>query len=142
MDNGQPLEERLPYPTRCMYFSDGSSVEEFIIPEEDREIALEQLYPFSPVPKLTDVVYDLHADKTFVVKDFRVTREHGMNYLVSPYYPESGGTVIDWMDEEWGKGESEDEEDDFLELEDSNEYDDPDELDKLDDDSDADELAF
>ena len=48
-------------------------VEEFIIPEEDREIVLEQLYPFSPIPKLTDVLYDLHADKTFVVKDFRVT---------------------------------------------------------------------
>ncbi len=99
MDNETPLEERLPYPTRPMYFPDGTSVEEFIIPDEDKEIVLQQLYPFSPVPKLTDEMYDLHADKTFIVKDFRVTWEHGMNYLVSPYYPESGGTVIDWMDE-------------------------------------------
>jgi hypothetical protein len=142
MDNEQPIEERLPYPTRPLYFSDGSSVDEFIIPEEDREIILGQLYPFSPVPKLTDVVYDLHADKTFVVREYRVTWEHGMNYLVSPYYPESGGTVIDWVDEKWGKGEGEDEEDDFLEFEDSDEYDDLDELDKLDDDSDSDELPF
>jgi hypothetical protein len=44
-------------------------------------------------------VEDLHAGKKFLIKDFRVTWEHGMNYLVSPYYPESGGTVIDWMDE-------------------------------------------
>jgi hypothetical protein len=41
------LDEKLPYPTKPMYFADGSSVEEFIIPEEDREIVLEQLYPFS-----------------------------------------------------------------------------------------------
>ena len=95
-----PIEARLPYPTKPMLFRDGTSVEEFIIPEEDKEIVLEQLYPFSPIPGMNDVIYDLHADKTFIVKEFRVTWEHGMNYLVSPYYPESGGTVIDWMDED------------------------------------------
>ena len=94
-----PIEERLPYPTRPMYFPNGISVEEFIIPDEDKEIVLEQLYPFSPIPKLTDEVEDLHSGKKFLIKDFRVTWEHGMNYLVSPYYPESVGKVIDWMDE-------------------------------------------
>jgi hypothetical protein len=98
-----------------MCFPDGTSVEEFIIPEEDKGLVLEQLYPFSPVPALTDVVYDLHADKTFVIRDFRVTWEHGMNYLVSLYYPENGGTVIDWVDKDWGNGEGDDEfdEEDF-----------------------------
>ena len=109
-DDENPIEERLPYPTRLMHFPDGSSVEEFIIPDEDKEIVLQQLYPFSPVPKLTDEVYDLHADKKFVVRDFRVTWEHGMNYLVSPYYPEAGGTVIDWMDENWADDEFDGEE--------------------------------
>ena len=99
MEDEIPIEEKLPYQTRTLVFPDGTSVEEFMIPDEDKEIVFAQLYPFSPIPKLTDVVYDLHADKTFVVKDFRVTWEHGMNYLVSPYYSESGGTVIDWMDE-------------------------------------------
>jgi len=94
-----PVEDRLPYPTKPLTLPNGDIVEEFIIPEEDKEIVLERLYPFSPIPKLDDVVYDLHADKTFVVKDFRVTWEHGMNSLVSPYYLESGGTVIDWIDE-------------------------------------------
>ena len=101
MDNESPLDEKLPYQTRPMYFPNGASVEEFIIPDEDRELVLQQIYPFSPIPKLTDVMYDIHAEKTFMVKDFRVTWEHGMNYLVSPYYPESGGTVIDWWDESW-----------------------------------------
>lgn len=111
MDDESPIEERLPYPTQPMYFPDGTWVEEFIIPEEDKVIVLEQLYPFSPVPKLTDVMYDLHADKTFVVGEFRVTWEHGMNYLVSPYYPESGGTVIDWIDENSWVDDEYDEED-------------------------------
>ena len=105
----RPIEERLPYPTRLMYFPDGTSVEEFIIPDEDKEIVLEQLYPFTPIPKLTDEVEDLHSGKKFLIKDFRVTWEHGMNYLVSPCYPESGGTVIDWVDE----GSWVDDDDDF-----------------------------
>lgn len=112
MHEDSPLDERLPYQTRPMYFSNGASVEEFIIPDEDRELVLEQIYPFSPIPKLTDIMYDIHADKTFMVKDFRVTWEHGMNYLVSPYYPESGGTVIDWWDENWNDGFDEELEDD------------------------------
>lgn len=99
MDDELPIDEKLPYSTKSIYFPDGTSVEEFIIPDEDKEIVLAELYPFTLLPKLTDVLYDMHADKTFVVKDFRVTWEHGMNYLVSPYYPEHGGTVIDWVDE-------------------------------------------
>ena len=101
MHEENPLDEKLPYQTRPMYFPNGASVDEFIIPDEDRELVLEQIYPFSPIPKLTDIMYDIHADKKFMVKEFRVTWEHGMNYLVSPYYPESGGTVIDWWDENW-----------------------------------------
>lgn len=120
MDHESPLDERLPYPTRPMYFPDGSCVEEFMIPDEDKEIVLEQLYPFTPVPKLTDEMYDLHANKTFIVKDFRVTWEHGMNYLVSPYYPESGGTVIDWMGEDaWVEDEFDEEDFDDLDSIDS-----------------------
>jgi hypothetical protein len=126
MNGESPIEERLPYPTQPMYFPNGTWVEEFIIPEEDKEIVLEQLYPFSPIPKLTDVVYDLHADKTFVVKDFRVTWEHGMNYLVSPYYPESGGTVIDWMDENSWVDDEDYDEDDFDDDFDAPEFDDGD----------------
>ena len=119
----QPIEERLPYKTKPMYFPNGASVEEFIIPEEDKEIVLEQLYPFSPIPKLTDEMYDIHAEKNFIVKDFRVTWEHGMNFLVSPYYPESGGTVIDWWDDN-ATDEFEFGEDDFDDNSDLSESDD------------------
>ena len=132
MFDEHPIEERLPYPTRPMYFPDGTSVEEFIIPEEDKEIVLEQLYPFSPVPKLTDELEDLHVNKKFIVKDFRVTWEHNMNYLVSPYYPEGGGTVIDWIDESnWNNDEideefsEDDSDDDMIDFTDSDDEDIP-----------------
>jgi hypothetical protein len=35
--------------------------------------------------------------KKFSLREFRVTREGGMNCLVNPYYEEGGGTVIDWV---------------------------------------------
>jgi hypothetical protein len=131
MFDENPIEERLPYPTKPMYFPDGTSVEEFIIPDEDKEIVLEQLYPFSPTPKLTDEMEDLHSGKKFLVKDFRVTWEHGMNYLVTPFYPESGGTVIDWVSEnDWVSDEEFDEsifddEDDDLDMDSISEDDNP-----------------
>jgi hypothetical protein len=108
MTDKSTAEEKLPYPTRPLVLANGTTVDEFIIPEEEKKLVLEQLYPFSPIPKLTDVFFDLHADKTFIVKDFRVTWEHDVNYLVSPYYPESGGTVNDWADEEWATGQDDD----------------------------------
>jgi len=124
--NENPIEDKLPYATRPMFFPNGTSVEEFIIPDEDKEIVLEQLYPFSPIPKLTDEVEDMHAGKKFIVKDFRVTWEHGINYLVSPYYPESGGTVIDWIDENnWVEFEEDEFDDDDLEFTEGNDDDIP-----------------
>ena len=128
------LEERLPYETRPLYFPSGNYVEEFIIPDEDRELVLARLYPFTPIPKLTDRMIDIHTDKVFTVKDFRVTWEYGMNYLVSPYYPEGGGTVIDWMEEDLATDESEGEDweddwddddfdvDDLMDIDDENPF--------------------
>ena len=106
------MDEKLPYATQPLFFPDGTVVEEFIIPDEDRELVLKQLYPFIPVPNLTDRMIDIHVDREFLVKDFRVTWEYGMNYLVSPYYPEGGGTVIDWWDPE-GQAEDEFDEDEW-----------------------------
>ncbi len=68
-----------------------------MIPDEDKGKVLEQLYIFRPIPSLNARRLDMHEGKKFRIRDFRVTREHGRNLLVSPYYPSSGGTVIDWM---------------------------------------------
>jgi hypothetical protein len=89
-------EPRLPFPTKPLVIN-GVTIEEYVIPAEKKEQVLRDLYPFDPVPKLDEERLDLHSGKTFRVRDFRVTREDGMNYLVSPYYEDGGGTVIDWM---------------------------------------------
>jgi len=87
---------RLSYPTRQV--PEGAEmIEEYIIPDEEKAQVLEQLYPFDPVPALTEMMYDLHEEKQFRVGDFRVLRGAAMDMLVSPYYFNSGGTVIDWM---------------------------------------------
>ncbi len=89
-------KERLPFPTRTVH-AVGGTVEVYVIPDEKKAEVLEELYPFIPVPSLDEEMYDVHAEKKFKVKDFCVTKEAGMNFLVSPYYFESGGTVIDWL---------------------------------------------
>lgn len=96
----EPAEKKLPYPTRPLKVQ-GGTVEEYIIPDEKKAEVLEQLYIFSPVPALDEERFDIHEGKKFVVRNFRVTWEDGQNFLVSPYYPSSGGSVIDWMPAEW-----------------------------------------
>jgi hypothetical protein len=89
-------EPRLPFPTKPLTIN-GVEVEEYIIPDGKKEEVLQELYPFTPVPSLDERFEDLHSGKLFAVREFRVTREDGHNWLVSPYYEEGGGTVIDWM---------------------------------------------
>jgi hypothetical protein len=106
---GFNADAKLPFPTRPLKVHD-AVVEEYIIPEDKKAEVLEQLYLFDPVPDLDDELYDIHEDKTFIVREFRVTWEDGHNWLVSPYYPLSGGTVIDWMPVEFPEDDEDDDE--------------------------------
>ena len=104
----QPIDrapERLPYPTRPLKVCGGNEVEEYIIPDDKKAEVLDELYPFDPVPALDDECFDIHDGKKFRVGDFRVIKEEVMDFLVSPYYPSSGGTVIDWMPVDFADGE-------------------------------------
>lgn len=58
---------------------------------------LRELYRFIPKPSLDEERFDLHSGKVFKIREFRVTREVNYNWLVSPYYEQGGGTVIDWV---------------------------------------------
>jgi hypothetical protein len=89
-------EPLLPYPLRTVQTAQGPA-KVYDIPEQKKGAVLEKLYPFIPLPSLVDEMEDIHAEKTFRVKDFMVVREGQMNFLVSPYYFESGGSVIDWV---------------------------------------------
>jgi len=91
-------EPQLPFPLVDMHLANGDTEKEYVIPDEQREQIFEELFPFVPRPDLDDVMLDIHENKTFVVRDFRVLRWEGRNLLVSPYYPHSGGMVVDWME--------------------------------------------
>lgn len=90
-------QEPLDFPTETLKMSNGCEVEKYIIPEADRQKVLDALYPFTEVPSLDTVLLDLHTGKTFKVRDYIVTREGDGNFLVTPYYAEKGGTVLDWV---------------------------------------------
>lgn len=95
MNRTTGVENRLPFPTRLLEVQ-GGTVEEFVIPESEKARVLKELYIFTPVPGLDDEMLDIHEGRTFRVRDYRVVRDFGMNMVVSPYYPSSGGTLIDW----------------------------------------------
>ena len=96
-------DPRLSYPTRLVP-AGTEMIEEYIIPDGEKAQVLDSLYPFDPVPSLTEIMYDLHEEKPFRVGDFRVIREAAMDMLVSPYFFNSGGTVIDWMPQDFKPG--------------------------------------
>jgi len=89
-------EPMLPFPTKPLVIH-GVKIEEYIIPADKKAEVLAQIYIFTPVPSLDEELYDLHSGKKCFVRDYRVTREDGHNFLVSPFYEEGGGTVIDWL---------------------------------------------
>ena len=99
MKPDQRMRQGLPFPTRPLKVQ-GGVIQEYIIPDEYKEDVLRLLYPFIPVPSLDDEMLDIHEDKTFLVKDFRVVRDFSMDMLVSPYFPISGGSVIDWVSDD------------------------------------------
>jgi len=90
------FEEKLPFPRRTVQSASGP-IEIYEIPGKEKKAVLEKLFPFRPIPGMGRLMEDIHAEKTFRVREFLVAREGTMNVLASPYYPESGGTVIDWI---------------------------------------------
>ena len=98
---GKARRAQLPFPTRQLK-AGGGYVDEYIIPPDRKGEVLRKLYPFIPVPSLNAMMLDIHEEKRFRVCEFRVLRGGAMDWLVSPYFPASGGTVIDWegVDEE------------------------------------------
>ena len=90
-------QKRLDYPTQPLEMSNGCVVEQYVIPEAERAKVLEMLYPFTDMPGMDDEMLDLHTEKCFIVRDYIAVREGDGNFLVTPYYAEAGGTVLDWI---------------------------------------------
>ncbi len=98
IDMVNPSTELLPFKLKTIDGAGGKSIECYEIPDNEKGKVLEKLYPFTDIPDLNACLYDLHQDALFTVKEFMVVRTDGKNYLVSPYYPQTGGTVLDWLD--------------------------------------------
>ena len=93
LDEAEPL----PYALKAIEMYDGSTEQEYEIPDEDKQSVLDTLYPFDKCPKLNERRFDIHEQKVFTVREYRVIRCRNRNMIVSPYYNHSGGMVVDWM---------------------------------------------
>lgn len=89
----------LPYPLKEVECADGTVQRIYQIPDADKAGVLADLYPFDGgAPSIDDTLYDIHERKAFKVRDFLVIRWCDGNLLVSPYFPQSGGMLVDWID--------------------------------------------
>ncbi len=69
------------------------------IPDKDMAKVLADLYPFDGgAPSIDDTLFDLHERKEFKVRDFLAIRWCEGNLLASPYFSQSGGMLVDWLD--------------------------------------------
>lgn len=104
MSRAMNPDKKLPFPTRPLKVH-GGVVEEYVIPDDQKEDVLRDLYLSDPVPSLDEERFDLHEGRLFKVGDFMVLWYDGHNWLVSPYFASSGGSVIDWMPADWADSE-------------------------------------
>lgn len=89
-------EPELGYPLAEAKGPAGEAIGIYQIPEEEKGRVLKEMYIFATPPNMDDELLDIHEDKTFRAGDFLVIRDHGLNFLVSPYFQKSGGSVLDW----------------------------------------------
>lgn len=88
----------LPYPLKEVECADGTVQRIYQIPDEDKAKVLADLYPMTDAPSIDDTLYDIHERKEFKVRDFLVIRWCEGNLLASPYFPCTGGMLVDWID--------------------------------------------
>ena len=77
--------------------ADGTVQRVYEISDADKAKVLANLFPFAGGPGIDDVMFDLHERKTFKVRDFIVIRWGEGNLVASPYFPRSGGMMVDWI---------------------------------------------
>jgi hypothetical protein len=95
----------LPYQLKEVECDDGTVQRIYQIPDADKSRVLSDLFPMSDGPDIDDTIFDLHERKTFKVRDFLVIRWREGNLLASPYFPRSGGMLVDWITPEQAKAQ-------------------------------------
>ena len=87
----------LPYPLKDVECADGTVQRVYEIPDADKAKVLADINPLVDGPGIDDVMFDLHERRTFKVRDFIVIRWGEGNLVASPYFPRSGGMLVDWI---------------------------------------------
>ena len=65
---------------------------------EDKQKYLNEKYPFTDIPKLTDNKECIHCGNIITVGGFKVFKdEFDDEYICCPNAPDCDGTVIDWL---------------------------------------------
>ena len=90
-------QPELPYPLKDVECADGTVQRVYDIPAGDKAKVLADLFPMTDGPGIDDVMFDLHERKTFKVSDFLVIRWGEGNLLASPFFPRTGGMLVDWV---------------------------------------------
>lgn len=92
------LKVVLPYGTEELDVKCGRRPLKYVgIPENEKLVLFRALFPFYPFPGMDEEIVDVHCGRTFRFRDAMIIFEpwNGYNYLVSPYYAESGGMAVD-----------------------------------------------
>lgn len=94
----QAEEPFLPYTLASVKLPNGETEMMYEIPECDKEEVLKKCWPFVPVPEPCKEYMDIHVSKRCRFRECNVIRYNNRNIIVSPFYLEAGGTVVDLVD--------------------------------------------
>ena len=90
-----------PYPIRRVSTPTGHEVNLYVIDDvKERYPWLGGMWPFYPIPDKDELVGDMHSDKVFKFSKCKLIRWCRFNFVVSPYYLESGGMAVDLVSPE------------------------------------------
>ena len=90
----------LPYPLTRVCLPNGTMEDMYNIPEDKVAEVVRSLWPFAPAPAVDKEFVDIHCDKQVKVSELKVIRHNNRNIVVSKYYQEAGGTVMDLVEPE------------------------------------------
>lgn len=89
-------EHLLPYPLETITLPNGEEDTLYVIDnEEDRVREAKRLWPFNSDVDADTELFDIHCNRKCTFKQVRILRYGEYNMIVSPYYAQAGGTVLD-----------------------------------------------
>lgn len=92
--------QKLPFPIKAVISEEYAVEFVYDIPDVKKREVLQQIWPFTNPPSIDDVLFDIHEQNYFKMRDYIVIRFDECNMIASPYYFKSGGTIFDFFKSE------------------------------------------